>query len=209
MTERADRNASSVSQALAGPLTNVVSQIPGQGDAIVRPSALDFAARDVGSGLANVGLGGSDLWAGRQARSDAPGNIPVVGGFAGRVVRTSGGQIAENARSGEEVLHPDLRRRLRDEGMPTNIGPVQSTIRNIPLRQAEQREYQLAANREVNLAVKSLLDSPSWATMSPAMKERMLARRVSTARERASLTVFRTIPAESRLARRRQESSAF
>ena len=209
MTERSDRQASSLAQALAGPATEAISSIPGYGDAVVRPSSLDFIARDIGGGLANVPLGAADLVAGREPRSDAPTNIPVAGGFIGRALRTSGGQTAEDARRGEQIMAADLRRRLRAEGIATTIGPVQSSIRNIPLRQAEQAQYQIEANKQVDYAVRSLLDSPSWATMSPAMKERMVARRIAAARERASLIVFRTIPQESRLARRREESSAF
>lgn len=111
-SETADERATKPSQAIAAGMRQL-------GTPEARPSQVEFAIRDVGSGLAGVLLAAADIAA--KVKDGEPltpinpgvGEMPGVGGIAGRFVRSRGGQVDENLRDLRDDVRDSLVRELQ------------------------------------------------------------------------------------------------
>jgi conjugative element/phage-associated large polyvalent protein len=204
VSDRADQNASEAAKTLTPFLQRVMDQVaPGQ--AVVRPSAVDFAIRDTLAGVGTSFLGASDI--GRPPRSNEPSNVPLVGGLAGRFVRGQTGEQLEQARG--QTLTPSAREILRQGGVTTYVpAPVSGTLEEIPLRQDEQTRYQQLANRYVDNEIQRMARSAAWARANPARREQMAQDAVAAGHHKAAGEVIHAISPEERRARRAAAKAA-
>jgi hypothetical protein len=105
-TEAGDERASAASKAVAG--------VTG-----ARPSQVEFAARDIGTGVAGIVLAGLDVAAkikgGEQltAPNAAPGERPVTGGLVGTFVRHQGGQVDRDLQEARDQMRDQLLAEVR------------------------------------------------------------------------------------------------
>lgn len=178
-TQRNDEQASALSKGIAA--------VTGS-----RPSQVEFAARDLGGGVAGLPLAASDLLTGNAKVDQRPGSLPGVGGLYGRFVRDIGGGQLEQARS--NTLSDAGQKILKDAGVQYRPGPVQSDIRNIPLNRDEETVYQQLANRYTDQAIQELARLPEWRSMGVGTREQLVQISVNGARTRAAAEVLGKIP---------------
>jgi hypothetical protein len=206
VSDRADQNASEAAKTLTPFLQRVMDQVaPGQ--AVIRPSAVDFAIRDTFAGVGSSFLGASDVLAGRPPRSNEPSTAPVVGGLTGRFVRGQTGELLEQARG--QTLTPSAREILRQGGVTTYVpAPVSGVIDEIPLRQAEQTRYQQLANRYVDDELHRMAQSAAWARANTARREQMAQDAVAAGHKKAAGEIVHAMTPEERRTRRAAAKAA-
>jgi len=208
-----DESASNVGKALAPLLENIITQVPGQSADRIRPSQVDFAIKDAFNGLGQTGLNITDQLTGRAARvPGAASNIPLVGGAVGRFVRGTGGQNWQDVQAPEAMLAPDIRRNLRSLGGSTAYyepSAVPSTYQRVPLRQAEQVQYQRLTNQYLDQYMRRMMTRSGW-DRSDTVREKLISAAMDAARKKAGGEVIRQIRASgSNLHERmKQQSSA-
>jgi murein DD-endopeptidase MepM/ murein hydrolase activator NlpD len=204
-----DENASNFGKATAPILERALTSIPGQSADRIRPSQVDFATRDVFNGLGSSFLGASDVATGRAPR--APGllqDIPVVGSELGRFVRGSGGQARQDVTSPEAMMAPDVRQKMRAMGDYYEPSTVPSDIQKIPLREAEQVQYQQLTNQYFDRNMRRYLDMPVF-ERSQAARDYLRAQAMTSARALAAAQVLREVRASgSNLASRYKSKSS-
>jgi len=182
----------------------------------VRPSALDFIARNELGGTGNILLSTADAVADRASRltggpgieARSPGeasNIPVIGGLVGRVVRGQGGQELETAR--QNTLTDSANRALQQAGVNYRPSAVTNQIEGIPLKQDEQRYFQQQANRLTDNEIQKLIRSSRWEKLSRDEKETEIRRAVDDARADAADATLKTIPGSEQRRRMREEAN--
>jgi hypothetical protein len=187
-TPRADQQASSVGQALSGPLSAVAHTVTGNPNADVRPSQVDFALRSYGAGLAGVGLAAADTAAGRpQTRSAGIGGVPVVGGLAGRVVGEQVGGRMDTAAQPSHMIPANLQSVARNIGVNPEqlVTPVPGTLRNIPLSRQQQALWQELTNARMASSVANAVRQGDW-TSPNADRQQILRDAISAARSDAA-----------------------
>jgi hypothetical protein len=204
VTQRADENASPLSKAVAPWLQRAMQAVNPNTDAEVRPSALDFIAKDAAGAYGNLALEGSRSLFG-QAQDTTPQQQSVTGGLLSGYIGGSTGQRLAEARS--DVLTPSARQSLRDAGITWRPSPVVGTIQKIPLRQEEQAKLQQLTNRYVDDAIQKAVRKTSFDRLPVAQKERYITHVVDGAHARAQGEVLRTIPPAQRSARRKSGSA--
>lgn len=209
-----DERASGLAKTVAPPLEALATRIPGQEAARIRPSQVDFALRDILGGTGQTAVEAADVATGRPPRvPGAPSEIPGIGGLASGFLRTGGSQLFENARQPREMLHENIRQRLRDIGGSTKYyepSVVPDTIKKIPLRQEEQTEYQRLTNEYFNRRLETMMRLKAFET-NEAFREKAIANAMDSARKLAEARMMVQIrQSGSSLAQRRlKESSAF
>lgn len=174
-SQYADEQASAFSKTLA-EWTNT------------RPSQVEFAIRDIGSGVAGMGLAASDAFTGNLRGGNTPQDIPGIGGVAGRFIRGSTGQRLEEAQ--QAAMSQDVQDILRREGITYNIGQVQRTINGVPLTMDEQTSYQQLVNELVEKNIMATVKTPVWATLTAEQKERQIQRMVALAKDQARAQIM-------------------
>jgi hypothetical protein len=174
-SQYADEQASAFSKTLA-EWTNT------------RPSQVEFAIRDIGSGVAGMGLAASDAFTGNLRGGNTPQDIPGIGGVAGRFIRGSTGQRLEEAQ--QATMSQDVQDILRREGITYNIGQVQRTINGVPLTMDEQTSYQQLVNELVEKNIMATVKTPVWATLTAEQKERQIQRMVALAKDQARAQIM-------------------
>ncbi|MDA8219832.1 MAG: hypothetical protein M0Z94_19710, partial [Dehalococcoidales bacterium] len=189
-TKRHDEQATAASQAIAG--------VTG-----VRPSQVEFTLRDLTGGPGAGALAASDLATGNQKDTGLSG-VPLVGGFAGRLIKGSIGQGLDEAQAG--TLAPDLASNLKAAGVAASVNPVGSTINGIPLTMAEETTYQQLTNQFLDQNLRRVMASPSWAGYSATNRQKVFANLLDAARARASQMVLQGVGSEE--ARRRKAQGA-
>jgi hypothetical protein len=204
VSERADQNASPLSKFLTPYLQRAMETLDPNTQNEARPSAIDFIIRDTAAGLGDALLGGSRIAAGEQ-RPDLLSEKPIIGGVAGRFIRSSIGQELESARG--EVITPSARRALREAGIQWTPSPVSPVTRNVPLRQEEQARLQRLTNQYVDQAIQKAVRREAWQRAPQDKKEKYLNEIVGNARDRATVEVLRSIPRASRIARQKSGSA--
>jgi murein DD-endopeptidase MepM/ murein hydrolase activator NlpD len=186
-----DASASNLGKTLAPLLEQYVTQIPGHETDRIRPSQVDFVIKDVLNGLGQQGLEATDALSGRQPQPGDAGNIPLVGGLAGRFVRTTGGQSWEDVRQPQQMLSNDLRQKLRSYGDYYEPSTVPSDIQKIPLRREEQVEYQRLTNQYFNQYLDQYSGSSNFG--NTAIRKQMISDAMDRARAMAESQVLRQI----------------
>lgn len=181
-TQNADERASILSKALAQGINDVA--VKGGAYPNVRPSQVEFLQRENLGVLAQASGGVSDVLTGATAGSTNPQDIPVAGAFLRRVVGNATGQGLEDAREGR--LDPDVRRTLYDTGLAADVTTVPRDIKGIPLLQADQTAYQTRANQHVNESLRRVLDDPTFASLPPDVKRRVVQNVVQGAKQVAA-----------------------
>jgi hypothetical protein len=202
-----DENASNLGKTVAPLLTDAITRIPGHELDRVHPSHVDFAVRDMFSGLGQQGMNAIDALSQRQAR--VPGTaseLPLVGSLASRFVRGTGGQALQNAR--DEVLTPSAAQALRGAGIEWTPSQVTGKIGTTPLLQAEQAQLQSLTNRYIDDAIQRATRTSMWTNGNAKTKERLITYTTGIARQRAQQEVLRGIPVSDRLARVRAAKTA-
>ena len=213
VTKRADVGASPTSQFLTPGLQQVANVVaPGSE---VRPSAVDFAIRNIGAGTAGAALSGTDAAlraAGyppaQVSRPTAAGasEIPGAGSVIGRFVRGQTGQELQTARS--QVMTPQALQTLRSNGITVTPAPDTSSVNQIPLKLDEETRYQQLTNQYVDQAIARTAASPSFANMTQVGKQSLMSQAISAARQKAGIEVLNTIPAAEKARRLKTKSTA-
>ncbi|MCR4341035.1 MAG: hypothetical protein NUW01_14230 [Gemmatimonadaceae bacterium] len=137
-----DDHASEISKTIAAGLTALGID--------ARPSQVEFAIRDVGTGVAGAALGATQVAAGvpeNTSQVGTLGDVPVVGGLAHQFVRNYTGERLRKSQN--ETVPSEIKDKLDAAGIKTSIGPVGGTIDGIPLNRTEQEYYQQETNRLV------------------------------------------------------------
>jgi hypothetical protein len=177
-TKYNDENASAFSKAVAERLG-------------VRPSQVEFAIRDLGSGVAGMGLAASDIAAGEAKTTGTPQGLPGVGGFIGRFVRGNTGDRLDKAQA--QTMSDRTKKFLSDNGVALTIGTVGREIANVPLTMDEQSTYQEKANQYIDEALAMLAQHPDWPKVPEKNRERAIRDYVAKAREKAAKEVMQVI----------------
>jgi hypothetical protein len=195
-THRNDAQASNLGRAVAGGV-NAGAEALGQ-YANVRPSQVDFAVRDLGSGIGAAVAGASDI--GRDTGRTGVQETPGLGGVVGKFVKNQGGEQLRQAR--DQILPPSTALLLRNAGVTTSIGPVSDAIEGIPLTQGEEASYQRLANQYVDQDVRQLVGGgPQFGVLPQDRKDALVRTIAENARARAAREVLATMPnASQRLA---------
>jgi len=170
-SERADENASPISQAAAGALGG-------------RPSQWEYAARDLGSGPAQMVSEGAKALAGKPSSGAGPSGIPVAGPVLKRFVRGDIGETLNRAQ--ENVLSPGARQAFKEGGVAYEPGAVRRELQGVPLTVQEQARLQEATNRYVEEAIVWLRKQPGWDRATPEQREDKLKELIGKAREKAA-----------------------
>jgi hypothetical protein len=191
-TERADERASALSRGIAGGINTAAAQVGEYPQ--VRPSQAEYAIRDVSGGVGEMTLGASDIVAGRTKQSGTPQDIPVVGGFARRLVRGDTGQRLQTAR--DERLDPDVQKALYDAGMKPDVATVPAEYHKIPLLRDEQARFQSATNAHLNELLREIVADPGFADLPPEVRQKMVQKMTDSARKIAWAEILDTIPPE-------------
>lgn len=177
-TQRADERASALSKAIADASG-------------FRPSQVEFAARDVGSGVAGAVLAASDLAMGQQKDTGTPQGLPGVGGLYGRFVKGTTGNRLDKARN--NLLSDANKSALKTAGVTLNLAPVGNTVEGVPLLMVEEEKYQTLVNRYTDEAVKKALSVKSWGKLNPDQRTEVVKDLVQAARDRAGAEVLKSI----------------
>jgi len=204
MSNRSDQNASPLAHAATPILQAAMDRLAPSNNAVVRPSAIDFAIRNNFGGLGDMALGASRL--GEEPQGRGVNEAPIVGGLAGRFVRGTGGQELETARG--QLLTNSARQALRDAGVQYEPTAVGSAIGKVPLRYAEEAQLQQLTNRYTDDAIQRAMRTSIWTNGNATTKERLIKYATGLARQRAQTEVLRGIGGASRAARIRSGSSA-
>jgi hypothetical protein len=160
VTQRADQSASTLAKSLTPIIQKATDAagIPGE----IRPSAIDFLIQNQGAGVGSAALAASNLAGGQENPNVGPTALPGVGGLIGRFAGNRTGQDLQDAR--DQAFSEQTRQILRTNGITTTIGPVGSTVGQIPLTQEEETRYQQLANQYVDDTVRRTAASEGFAT---------------------------------------------
>ena len=184
-----DESASNVGKTVAPLLEKYITQIPGHETDRIRPSQVDFVIKDLLNGVGQQGLEATDAASGRTPQPGDAGNIPLVGGLAGRFVRTTGGQSWEDVRQPQQMMSNDLRQKLRAYGDYYEPSTVPSDIQKIPLRREEQVEYQRITNQYFNQYLDRYSNSRNFS--NDIVRKQMITDAMDRARAMAESQVLR------------------
>ncbi len=188
-TKYGDEQASAISKGIAGAVG-------------ARPSQVEFAIRDIGSGVAGMGLAAGDIATGQQAGA-TPQEAPVVGGVLGRFVRGNIGGRLDKAQ--QETLSDEAQQILRQGGVEMTISPAGRTIRNVPLTMEEQAYYQGKINQYTDKAIKELAKRPQWGQATPEQREEVVKSVLTKLRAQIADAMIQVIGAEEVERRLRKE----
>jgi soluble lytic murein transglycosylase-like protein/GNAT superfamily N-acetyltransferase len=206
VTNRADVAASPTAKWLT-PAAQGLADVVAPGST-ARPSAIDFAIRNIGAGTATAGLSATDMalksagYGPAQKPNQAaagPSTIPVLGSVVGRFVRGNTGESLQQAR--QAALTPSATQLLRDAGVQYTPTPVPSTVQGIPLQLDEETQLQETANRYVDDFIHRTAQTAGWQRATPAQRQTMIEQAVNLGHQRAEGEILRAIPAEERRAR--------
>ena len=195
-TTRNDERAS----ALAGVAAQGINAASGQR---VRPSQADYAIRDLTGGVGEMVSGASDLAAGRTKPSNAPQDVPVVGGFVRRFVRGDVGQELQDARANK--ISPEVRGLLDQAGIAYDPAPAPGEVNKIPLHRQEHTLFQQQVNKYTDEYLGDLLRSDTFKDLPVSRQKAQIQRQVDRARREAKADVLDTL-SDDEIVRRRLEA---
>lgn len=167
-------------QAASAASKGIANALPAEWG--VRPSQIEYAARDLGGGVSAAALAASDIAAG-TTQDQGVRSVPIVGGIAGRFMRSDIGGNLEKAQ--EELLSDESKRILKDAGVRIGVSPVMSSINKVPLTLDEQTQYQTRVNELIDQAVKYVAAIPGYDTASPDDREAAFRKYFDLARAKA------------------------
>jgi hypothetical protein len=192
-----------VGKALAPLLEQAVTHVPGWETSRIHPSQVDFAIQDVLGGLGQQGLRASDVLSGRAPRTTTPtaADIPVAGSALGSLIRGTGGQQWQDVSDPSQMMAEDVRQRMRSLGDYYEPQPVPETISlqsgqrsiQIPLRRAEQVDYQRLVNDNFNRIMRTQMNSTAFE--NEAARNLLRGRAMDTARQIAQRQVLAQVSA--------------
>jgi hypothetical protein len=151
-------------------------------------------------GLSEAALGKTGIESGRLQEK------PIIGGISQAFIRDQiGGQLQK---SRKHLISPTGERILKESGVqyrPEVAGPE---INNLPLMRGEMSHYQDLTNKYIDEALNRVAALPSWKTLSPANKEKLIKQFVSDARDRARAETLQMIPSGQFQSRIRESALA-
>jgi hypothetical protein len=194
-TQYGDERASPLSHAISDVLEPI-------GAPYSRPSQIEFATRDIGSGVAAAYHGASEIP--EQMRGElplTPQNQPIIGGLRGRWVKNTIGGEAQDAEA--NTITPSADAALRAYKIRWRPEPESPAIKNIPLLRGEYAAYQNDINQATDIAIQEMIRDPDWQTLPTADKEMWLKKNVDLYRRMVTRQHFAALPddAEERLQR--------
>ncbi|MDO8673051.1 MAG: LPD38 domain-containing protein [Dehalococcoidia bacterium] len=177
-TDRSDEQTSTASKLIAEALG-------------VRPSQVEFAARDIGGGTAGTAISAIDRLAGQPEKATGAQGVPILGGLAGRFVKGNIGGELDKAQ--QELLQPWAKQALREDGVSLNMQPVGWAIQQVPLMMEEQTQYQILTNQYLDDALLKTMMLPRWARLDPDQRKELAQSAAAAAREKAAAEVLKYI----------------
>jgi murein DD-endopeptidase MepM/ murein hydrolase activator NlpD len=204
VTQRADQSASTLAKSLTPIIQKATDAagIPGE----IRPSAIDFLIQNQGAGVGSAALAASNLAGGQENPNVGPTALPGVGGLIGRFAGNRTGQDLQDAR--DQAFSEQTRQILRTNGITTTIGPVGSTVGQIPLTQEEETRYQQLANQYVDDTVRRTAASEGFATRPQISRQGIMDAAVTGAKARAAAEVVKSIDVDERARRIKAATAA-
>lgn len=189
VSKTSDEQASAFSKAAADALQKMGVE--------ARPSAVEFAARDVGAGVGGMLLAGSDMVAGRARRDERIQSTPGVGGLIGRFVQDRTGERLNRAI--DQPVPADLEKVLHEAGLPTPTIPYEISVRSqmtgsnsppMELHQAERAEYQRLMSERLAERLRPIVADANWSRRPIENRNKLLEAQVKAAREYAEAKVY-------------------
>jgi murein DD-endopeptidase MepM/ murein hydrolase activator NlpD/GNAT superfamily N-acetyltransferase len=206
VSDRADQNASQLAKDLTPVFQRVADQaLPGN---TVRPSGVDFFLRDQFAGTGGTLMSAYDLLRGapRNQGVAGPQTIPVAGGLIGRFVRGTGGELLQQAQQAR--LTPSMAQTLRAAGVNYTPSSVGSSMGPVPLRRAEEAQFQQLTNRYADDQLQRMVRSPAWQSVGPAERQKLAEAAAQAGRAQATAEMMQRLGTSEVQRRIAQKSAA-